>query len=388
MSKQLADPTWTPYLGTDSATLALPDYHSNYFGYAFDWKNNQHVGLRITGEFGYARYMSYNIYDEVSGASFTALKDIQITPQPGNVNPFVAGNPADATNREYVVNIYCKTPATETLKVDNPLTFKTSDNVTALLVILRYYMPEKDARAGVPFPVIQAFDTRTNQNVPTPPNIAISKMPEELYQKRMANIFETVVDNTLRFYRAEGAGQYNNADNLYLITAVENQSDLVLILKFQAPLFGLTNSQYPSADVRYWSFNQGNANTSTPIGMPDQTFNVAKDGLTYIAMGAESIKDWAHKGGYNFMPWKATSAQAVVLYRNLVTNSSFQGAISKVPNLVLTDVPINGPNDPRINCLAASQYIFAYAPTGKKVTQAEFLANYGGMPSPGFKVAG
>lgn len=51
---------------------------------------------------------------------------------------------------------------------------------------------------------------------------------------------------------------------------------------------------------------------------------------------------------------------------------------------VLSDITSN--TDPRIYTLDAKNTINSYAPTGKKVTEAEFMKNYGGMPSPGFKV--
>jgi hypothetical protein len=53
----------------------------------------------------------------------------------------------------------------------------------------------------------------------------------------------------------------------------------------------------------------------------------------------------------------------------------------------LQDHPIHGPHDPRINGMDAQRFIGPYAPTGIKVTEAEFMRNYGGMPSPGFKAA-
>lgn len=382
---------WTPFLGQVSTTLALPDYYANYFAYGFDWKRNPQVGLRIMGEYGYARYMSYNLYRAVKGTSLNALTDVEIEPLPGNVNPFVARNPADAANRKYVVHVFCKDNSSrETRELSNALTFHTRNDVTLLLVILRYYLPKDgDDTAKVRLPRIEAFDTKDSQRVELPPSVAIAKMPALLYRERLSPIFQTIVDNTLRFYHVEGSGQYNNADNLYLMNAVQKRHDEVLLLKFRPPTYGHNNLQYPKADVRYWSFNQGNANSSTPTGMADQEFQKAKDGLVYIAIGDHSIKHWALQGGYNFMRWEAKSRKAVVLYRNLVTNPNFKGSINNVKVLsTLKERPIRGPHDPRINGMEAQRFIGPYAPTGIKVTEAEFMENYGGMPSPGFKMAG
>lgn len=391
MTEKSDSKIWTPFLGQVPTTLALPDYYANYFAYGFDLKRNPNVGLRIAGDFGYARYMSYNLYRAVKGTSLNALTDVEIEPLPGSVNPFVAGNPADAPNRKYVVNVFCKDKASrETRKLNNALTFHTRDDVTLLLVILRYYLPKDgDDTAKVALPLIEAFDTQANHPVERPPSIAIAKMPGPLYRERLKPIFQTIVDSTLRFYHVEGSGQFNNADNLYLLNAVEKKRDEVLLLKLRAPSYGLDNSRPPNPEVRYWSFNQGNANSSTPTGMADHEFNVAKDGLTYIAIGDEAIKQCAHKGGYNFMRWEAKSKRAVVLYRNLVTNPNFKGSINNVRVLsTLKEDPIKGPHDPRINGMDAQRFIGPYAPTGMKVTEAEFMKNYGGMPSPGFKVAG
>jgi hypothetical protein len=389
---------WKAFPGKSHSTLALPDYNSNYFAYGFDWKKNQSLGLLITGDFGYARYMSYNIYGAVSGTSKGAVTDINIDPLPGNVNPFCPGESATALNRKYSVTVFCQDNASPmTLALPNPLKFTNisdgttpKDDLTMLVVILRYYLPtDGDIDADAAPPTIEAFDIVTNRPLPLPDNI-IPQMPTELYQEQLKPIFQTAVDNTLRFYRVAGGGQFNNADNLYLMNAFDKRSDEVLILKFQPPTYGVNNDQYPCAQVRYWSFNQGNPDTSTPAGIPDEGFQMAKDGFIYIAISDpnQKVADWAKQGGYNFMPWAGETNQGVIVYRNLVTNSTLfkDGDMCQVDVLSgLKKDHITGKDDPRITDMDATNYIGSYAPSGKKVTQAEFLKNYGGMPSPGFK---
>lgn len=384
--------TWQEFLGTSSSTLALPDYKSNYFAYGFDWKKNQNLGLKITGEFGYARYMSYNIYAALDGTSKDSLLDVAIEPLPGNVNPFRAGCPSHAPNRKYTVNVFCWDNASPTTQaLPNQLTFtnipnQVGDQMTMLVVILRYYLPtDGDPTADVPLPIIEAFDTERNVSAQRPPNLVPKTMPMSLYAETLAPIFYTIVDDTLRFYHVAGGGQFNNADNLYLMNAVDKRADEVLILKFQPPTYALVNDRYPDVQVRYWSFNEGTPETITPAGRADEGFRMAKDGLIYIAFGDQSqtLADWAKKGGYNFMPWAVSPGKAVILYRNLVTNPTLfeAGNIAQVP--VLLDITSN--TDPRIYTFDAKNTIGSYAPTGKKVTEAEFMKNYGGMPSPGFK---
>ena len=86
-----------PFLGTNSATLALPDYHANYFAYSFVRTGGlANVGLKISGQFGHARYRSYNIYEAEAGTSFGSIRDEQMLPLPGNVNPFLPQSDAQA----------------------------------------------------------------------------------------------------------------------------------------------------------------------------------------------------------------------------------------------------------------------------------------------------
>lgn len=388
---------WKQFRGTDPATLALPDYHSIYYAYGFDWRKNQNLGLVITGEFGYARYMSYNIYREAKGTALKALRDVEIEPLPGNVNPFRPSSPVNAPNRNYGVHVFCRANASPALLMQpNRLTFERNDNVTLLVVILRYYLPVNGSaggptpndRAGVPLPDIKAIDIRTGLPLALPPNTVPQGMPEPIFAEKLAPIFQTIVDDNLRFYHVDGAGEYDNKDNLYLLNAVNKQKDEVLLLKFKAPVYGSNNSEFLKEEVRYWSFNEGNPDTSTSWGTPDQDFREATDGLIYIAIGGIEIKEWAEAGGYNFMPWLAKSTPSVVVYRNLVTNEvTFrEDSIRKVPVLSgLTEMPITGVDDPRIDKFDAKNSIGIYAPTGMKVTQEAFLKNYGGMPSPGFK---
>lgn len=377
---------WKEFSGQLLSTYALPDYNSIYFSYGFDWKNNKTLGLRITGDFGYARYMSYNIYGELEGTSLASKKDVEIQALPFNVNPFLPGIPPDMKDRRYRVHVFCSDTANDTVTNgwENPLTFTASEAPTLLAVVVRYYLPVGSDCANVPLPIIQAVDTIDGHELRRPENLVPADMPKHIFEKTLKPIFETVVDNTLRFYHTPGSGEFNNMDNLYLLNAVDKQPDEVLLLKFQAPTYGANN---PDVEVRYWAVNQGNVDTSTPAGMFDEELKPAKDGLTYIAMGDPedpAIADWAEQGGYNFMPWMATAGRAVILYRNLVTMSPvrFKGSIAHVPKSDFATSPIT-PNE--ITRLDAKNWIGSYAPTGQKVTQAEFMRNYGGMPSPGFK---
>lgn len=376
MAKNGRNDVWEHFLGTDLTTLALPDYYANYFAYSFDRRTRgcRNIGLRINGEFAYARYMSYNIYDAKSGTSFGSLTDFQIRPLPKNDNPFVAGSDSQAKNRKYVVNILPEGKSTEE-EPGNALPFSRA-SVDVLTVIVRYYVTKNNAPTGsVPLPRIEAFDVKSGKSVELPPLYPLTGTPKFVYRQRLHKIFETVVDDKLRFYLVAGSGQFNNADNAYLINAVERVADEVLILRIKPPTYPHNNEELDKTDVRYWSFNEGNPNTSTPFGMPDKEFKAAKDGFVYIAMGDESICRKAEQRGYNYMPWKAKTRRAVVLYRNMLTNPQYRGSLAKVQTLDLSD---------KKNIYHAKNHIGEYAPTGRKVSRAEFMGDHRGVASTGF----
>jgi hypothetical protein len=385
------DRVWEAFPGTDMSTLALPDYYSNYFAYSYETLKYPNIRLRITGEFPYARYMSFNIYSTRTGTSLGALTDYQIRTRAGNVNPFVAGSDAMAEKRQYVINVEPAETTSDTTDAeqmppdsdapDNLLTFNPSDLKQGLLtVIIRYYVPQGEY-GRKKLPTIEAYSMTDNKSVPVPPPYPQRMdLNEPIFRHRLEKIFQTVSGDELRFYHAAGGGQFNNADNLYLISGVENVDgcENVVILKVKPPVYPRTNEEFDKTAVRYWSVNQGNPDTATPYGMKDEEFKRATDGFVYIVMGDEGIRARAEQGGYNYMPWKAKEEKAVILYRNMLTIPQYRGSIARVPELTLPK------GEATLIAYEAYRHIGEHAPVGRKVTAQEFKDSYGGMPSPGF----
>ena len=364
---------WEPFIGTDLTTPAIPDYNANYFTYAFMRTDEaKYVGLRLKGEFGYARYMSFNIYRIHQSPSYGALTDVELLPAPGSVNPFLPGADPDATDRAYVLAVqpvgYPKDPRENTLEFD-PL------QLASLVVMVRYYLPQGSATAGVPQPAIEAYDVRTGESVPLPEQYLLGGRSMARYAWIMRPIFTTIVDSKVRFYHSAGAGLFPNADNLYLIGAVTRRPGQVVVVRVKPPTFPRDTSQYGGAQVRYWSFNEANRDTSTPIGLRDDQFKVASDGFVYLAIGDKGIRRQAERRGYTFMPWAIRGRTGAIIYRNLVTDPSYAGSIEKVPLLDLSD-PHN------ISAQNATNFIGDYAPTGMTVSLKRFLKDGGGIAPP------
>jgi hypothetical protein len=372
VSKQ--ESLWQPFIGTDPKVIALPEVYTNYFTFSFDRTkgDDKYIGIRVKGQFGYARYMSYNLYDAEKASSFGAFPDTALVPDAGSVNPFKPYADPYATSRNYTLTVV---PEGYAVSGSNVFTFN-SDAINIATLMIRYYVPQSSETAGVPLPSIEAFDVRTGNPVPLPPTYSL-QLPESVYTTRMSPIFRTAIDDTVRFYHAIGLGQFNNADVIYLISALKRLNNEVFLLRFRPPSFRPDGSTDPNNDVRYWSVTQIRRNTTATIGIKDADFKKAADGYVYVAIGDVNIKGKAKKAGYNFMPWLVQDTSMVLLYRNLLSDPSFAGYLGKVPVISMSS-PKN------IYIQNARNFIGDYAPQGIKMSRLTFIKNYGGWPAPGF----
>ena len=369
---------WEPFIGTDPTVIALPDLYSNYYAFSFDRTNgdDKYIGIRVKGQFAYARYMSYNLYDAQKASSYGAIPDTALVPDAGSVNPFKAYADPGATSRNYTLTVV---PEGYPVYDNQPNVFTfNSDSINIATLMIRYYVPQQSETAGVPLPSIEAFDVRTGDPVAMPATYSIrGQLSESVYTTRLSPIFKTAIDDTVRFYHAIGLGQFNNADNIYLISALKRLNNEVFLLRFKPPSFRADGSTDPNNDVRFWSVTQCRKNTTAAIGIKDAEFKKAADGYVYIAIGDENIKGKSKKAGYNFMPWSVEDTTMVLLYRNLLADPSFAGYLGKVPV-----ISISSPQN--IFIQNARNFIGDYAPQGIKMNRLTFIKNYGGWPAPGF----
>ena len=79
---------WFENIGSRTDLPFLPDASVNYYGYSFLRNKSDKIGIRIKGRYGYARYMSYNIYNNNNKTSSASLRDVEIMADNGHQNPF------------------------------------------------------------------------------------------------------------------------------------------------------------------------------------------------------------------------------------------------------------------------------------------------------------
>jgi hypothetical protein len=105
-----------------------PDPHAAY-SYVISKITDDPVALEITGQFPYAAWTSWTIYTDLHGGvqPFSVVKDADITPNEGSVNPFVVGKPVLAPKRDYRLLVLPK--GTDTTTIDESLRNIPASNI-------------------------------------------------------------------------------------------------------------------------------------------------------------------------------------------------------------------------------------------------------------------
>lgn len=365
---------WYENIGSRTDLPFLPDAQVNYYIYSFKRTPGDKIGLRLKAEFPYARYMSYNIYNNQDRTSQASLVDIEVDPLEGNENPFREGRQSD--NRKYVIHVLPNIP--EAQGYANTLFF--DDDIPNLGTMIRFYVPEIDAKAGVALPEIEAFDLTTGETVelPEPLPLDFDNFAD------LAKPFENVIGltyllqegNNIDCYRFSGAGLYQNFDNQYLFAPITLNPDQVAIMKVKPPTFTSNISETAKKDVRYYSFGIGDAATYNYFTLSDFDCKIASDGFIYLVIGRDDPVLRKKAEGLNYLVWdKALNNKGLLVYRNLLTDDDYPYNLSLVPDLVQN---IDKVFDTDV--LRAKTYLGERSPQGVRMNREAFLENFGGFP--------
>jgi hypothetical protein len=367
-------PIWYENIGSRTDLPFLPDAQVNYYLYSFKRTPGDKLGLRLKAKFPYARYLSYNIYNNQDRTSQASLVDVQIDPLEGNENPFREGRQSD--NRNYVIHVLPNIP--EAAGYSNTLLF--DDNIPNLGTMIRFYVPEIDAKGGVPLPEIEAFDLTTGKTVRLPEPLPVDFARFSDLVKPFENVISLTYllqeGNNIDCYRFSGAGLYQNFDNQYLFAPITLNPDQVAIIKVKPPTFTSNISETGKKEVRYYSFGIGDAATYNYFTLPDFECKIASDGFIYLVIGRDDPVLRKKAEGLNYLVWdKRLKNKGLLLYRNLLTDSTYPYNMSVVPDLVQNlDKVLN------TDALRAKTYLGERSPQGVKMNREAFLENFGGFP--------
>ena len=378
---------WTAHIGRDTTVGILPDKYANYFTYTLA-RTNTDMGFKISGEFPDTRYFSFNVYSLGDNTTQGSLVDYQIQTDSGKPNPFLAHKDSVETGKRFTVYIVPKKH--ENKRLPNILSF--ADDVKILLMVIRLYDYNQDDFGGVEYPTVQAFSMESDdeQIAQDPTRLPMGLDLRTIVRnvslpgmvKRLGLLFET--ENTVQLDGPKKNGQYyslpfhaidtkgyiENNDNRYLLAGITKKESEVFVFRFKAPSYTTGPENINQTDVRYWSFNLGNAATYNFNALKDEDAILDEQGYVNIILGDKdaAIEQRVQELGYNFLEWNMNWKKGFILFRHMLANPNFEAQIDKVP-------PIKeGLSD--FTALEGQKYMGDYAPQGIRMSKTAFLNEY------------
>ena len=303
---------WAPPKGMDYANLPgaipiqkpnlYPDVGSTYF--VAQYKLPEGASLTFHGKFGHERYMSWTMFGRPGElgqiASADHLRDFQIRPDKGSVNPFKPSGRRDRGPRKYTFHgVSGPIPAH---RAPNTIYTQTTDPATRLGMSIRNYLPDRGrdgtGDVGLPKLVLNLADGTEVRGqaacamLDPIEDVSTSTFPAGLWKGLVASSADPVNAPAVnppkweKFWNAlynvagifisdqaereatypptETGGFQNNPDTSYLLTPISLKYGPLVTVSGKMPTFPKT---LPAANrwnprkyqVRYWSLCSGSS---------------------------------------------------------------------------------------------------------------------------------
>ncbi|WP_234857005.1 hypothetical protein [Acinetobacter junii] len=377
-------PTSESGSGEDKMNFAYPD--SNVYYWSSEFTIPEGAKIHLEGDFPYARHTSLVSYT-ATGERVNSLRDIEIVPNKGVVNPFIIGNNRMNKKRGFQAEIKLgdlpEIPEKNTLYAP-----KTDTNKVA--VIYRIYVPNKgmDKKAGVSFPrykvVLANGEIKTGAEVCDVLNVKKSRIQNEnvpaayipVYNQlkpffgigyparqepkwfktfnaefNFRCIFQFFDDNKPCEGRTPESimNQWATPDNEYVLAATSRELGKVIMLRGKLPTTTKTYNNdviVNNSDMRYWSICTNEMYTSaTNYCLFDEQIKTDDNGYYTIVVSTSEDKpnNAVQACGYNYLQQSSRGDgydQAIVgdghsdlgmlLIRNLLPNDSFKQTVQSV----------------------------------------------------------
>ncbi|MGZ4455482.1 MAG: hypothetical protein ACXVGM_17810 [Oryzihumus sp.] len=355
---------WSSVFDDQNANLFYPDTGVNYYLGRVALPPGGELVLR--GEYPHARYTSFNVYDE-GGQPVDALADVDIAPQPGSTNPFVAGHRRDLPLRSFTVRVVPqpapahKAPDTVYLGDDTGPRYNAS-------LVYRVYLPDRgrDQFGGVPLPEVSVRTadgtevqqpaactaptnlpstgvTETDQRSggPTIPNYSTAASHPDW--ERFFNVPRTMLrqfsqDLADAYGHDQRGGFFSDGNNAYVYSFISRSYGPVLVLRGRLPHVPATydgERVFGPGQLRYWSMcsvsMQPYGATDTTACVNDSTLRTDRDGwYTLVVSTPDARPANARAGcGVTWLPWGARPTAGLVM-RNQLADPGFAHAVQRV----------------------------------------------------------
>lgn len=362
---------------------AYPDLFSNYWVYAYQTNNNPNVGLRISGEYPDTRFFSFSVYNDMTGEVVDGLDDVNITPDNGSVNPYLATTESKGNKFTiYVLKEGTDLSLFPEAKEGNVCYF--TDDITRLTICLRHYLGV-DEFGGVSLPTIEGVDITTGKAVATPEAVVSNAtiMKQGYYEPLASD------DNDEVPFMLAPRGEYfpNNSTD-YLFCRTKLTTDQVLSFSFIPAPIPNSVEEYPDAKARYWSICIGSTqNTYSYNSFYDRMLEYPEnEKITVIVVSANNpklaeVRKAAEKIPYSYlMEWDETIVDAngktigdviAIMYRNILPDETWEHSIKNMEPIASYNDPYSKITNP--DTQIAHIALGDYGPLGVKQTTDEFL---------------
>ncbi len=391
---------WSATLRGDGEILgAYPDLYCNYWEYAYNIEEYPEVGLRIEGRFPYARYFSFSVYNDETGAAVGGINDFEMVPDEGSDNPFVTTS--EKENRFTIYIVPASMPEDKIAQLPSGNICRVNPDVRRLVVCIRHYLgTDRDGRrheyGGVELPAIKGLNVNTLEEVAAPPraNSNIEKVTGQVFP------LKSDLTRDVPFFLAPKGRYYPNNSTSYLYSRTHLDKDSVLVFSFIPVPIPERVEDYRDAKARYWSLCLGSAsNTRSYYSIHDRMADAAdgeKTGfvvalkqngrLSEIEAKVEALKQAG--GHWNLFVWDSGKVDVdgkplgdviAFMYRNILADETWEHSIARMTPTDYYDgvnEPIDHVTDP--DRQLAHRALRDYGPYGMKYSTAEFLGNDGG----------
>ncbi len=359
---------WILEPSADRENILFPDLATRYLGAAVPVPPGG--SIELSGEFPHARYMSLQTYS-VGLQTASNLRDDQIEPDPGSVNPFRVGADRSATNRRYTVRVVAGNAPASGGPANTLYNNSTDGSKLGIALAYRIYLPDRGTGpfGGVAAPAITlvlADGTRVpfptcpdplpelmpvtdllaslGLDLPLPPLGLLA--PRSPNFQRYVNVAQTyatdVTENQLTSSTLTPliasltsklpAGLGENVDNKYVYAYLTQEYGKVVLLKGRMPTTPRTYDGVAvtsgGQELRYWSMCTANRTTQTYGCLNDEDVQVDKDGYFTIAISTAANRpaNATAACGVSWLPW-GIDPKGIAYMRNMLPRVDFTHAI-------------------------------------------------------------
>lgn len=356
---------WTSVFDEENGNLFYPDTGVNYYLGRVTLPPGGELVIR--GHYPHARYTSFNSYDELF-RPVDALADVDLRPERGSTNPFLAGNRRDRPRRDYEVRVVSD-PAPEAGREPNTVYLGSAGRPSfAGSVVYRVYLPDRGRSqfggVGLPEVALRLPDgteidqpaactaqtsqpstgvTRTDQRSSGPALPDYTTAEPRPDWERFFNVSRTIARQfSQELAEAQGdeqrGGFFSDANNAYVYAFIAREFGDVLVLRGRLPRVPHTyegQRVFGRGQLRYWSLCSASVQ---PYGVTDtigcvNDSRLVTDRRGYYTVAVSTPEDRpanARAGcGVTWLPFGARPTAALIM-RNQLPAPGFAHAVQKV----------------------------------------------------------